>query len=359
MMKSLMTASAAIALLAAAPATAQEADWGNGAAYGGARILTGDQSFETKIAPAATERTSSALIAQTPAPLANPQGRIGECYARIITPARYHIGSKSVKVADAYTTLSVTQPEFAPDTTRIVVREEYIQYKVRQPKWDMETETVTVRPEYERLSVTPAKFRFVNETIDLEAPRLIWKVGAGLSEIERTDPMTGAVYSLVEEPGEPMTIRKRTMTQPEQVKAISVPAQTVSVTKRVLKDKGGVDEVLVPAQYRDINIQKMVAAARPVEKNVPAEMKTVETKTMLSPEKAEWTQVLCDADMQPSLVAGLQAKLSQTGHYKGAIDAEMGPATAEAVNAFQQDNGLAPGGQLTLSTLKRLGVAMK
>jgi len=351
MMKSLMTASAALALLASAPALAQETNWGDGAAYGGGKLLQGSDSFETKIAPAANTRASKPL----PAKSAALDGRIGECYARLTTPARYVTSSKLVTLADAYTTLDVTAPEFTQDTTRVVVREEYVKYKVSQPKWDMETETVTVRPDYERLVVVPAEFRYVNETVDLDATRLVWKIGAGLSEIERTDPITGAVYSLVEEPGEPMTIRKRTMVKPEQIKAISIPAQTVSVTKRVLKDKGGVEEILVPAEYRDINIQTLTAPARPVEKKVAAVTDSVKAQIMIAPEKSEWTQVICESDITPALVADVQASLAKTGHFDGAIDAEMGPATLAALDSFQAENGLAPGGQLTFATLRRLG----
>lgn len=356
----LMIAAATAALSFAGMATAQgnaaETEWGDGAAYGGGRIIQGGSisGAPTKLA---TPTVAGNSMSRSATPISK-NDQFGECFARITIPATYRTDKREVVVQDAHKTLSFTPPEFEQDVVRVKTRDEYVRYKVRQPRWEVETEEIITRPEYERLTVRPAQWRFVDETVDISQPKLTWKAGKfANSDITRTDPVTGTVFTLIEEAGETRTYRKRVMAAPEQVSARTVPAKYLTVTKRVLTDPGGVDTENVPAEFREYNVQRLAKTSQPQENNVPSQIRTIETEIMIAPERWNWTPVLCGDRLTADAVAQLQSKLSKLGHYSGKMDGQLGPQTKTAVRAFQKTQNLPHGGELTLMTLERLGAA--
>lgn len=365
----LLIAAAASALSFAGMATAQEQatapDWGDGAAYGGGRIIQGETFERSAAMPtllmrsgASMQKSPTVSTSKEPVAVQSSTPRAAECFARVTFPAQYRTDKRQVVVQDAYKTLSVTEPNFEADTARIKTRDEYIRYKVRKPRWEVETEEITVRPEYQRLTVQPAQWRYIDETVDISQPRLVWKVGESSDEgITRTDPVTGTIFHLVEEAGEKRTFRKRVMASPEQVSARLVPAQNLIVTKRLLTDPGGVDEERVPAEYREIATQRLVVPSLPQEASVPATRDMIETQIMVSPERWDWTPVLCNENLSFGAIMEIQTMLRLAGVYDGAIDGAMGPQTKSALRAFQQSENLPHGGELTLTTLERLGAA--
>ena len=53
-------------------------------------------------------------------------------------------------------------------------------------------------------------------------------------------------------------------------------------------------------------------------------------------------------------VRQMQSRLKELGYYKGSPDGDFGPATEDAVKAFQKANGLSPDGKVGEQTLKKL-----
>lgn len=53
----------------------------------------------------------------------------------------------------------------------------------------------------------------------------------------------------------------------------------------------------------------------------------------------------------------VQVELMRLGYYKGKIDGKMGPATKEALQAFQRAQGLTVTGVMDNATLAKLGIA--
>lgn len=362
----LFLSAASIILMLAAPANAQSSQekWGDGAAFNGG-ILLGDDtaqsdepSVTTFAAPLIKDKTKVAgsQLNRPKLPLTS-SGVVGECAARITIPARYLTDQQQVVIQDEYTKLEFTEPVMQNDTVRVKVRDEYVRYKIRQPRWEVETEEVVTRPEYERLTVRPAQWKYVDETVDISRPRLVWKRGkvAG-SDVTRTDPVTGSVFTLVEEPGETRTYRKRVMAFPEQVVASRVPAKSITVTKRVLTDAGGVDPITVPAEWRNYKIERLVKAASPREVSVPAQRKLISTDIMVSPERWEWVPVVCGDKLDSNTVRDIQARLARAKFYDGKMDGAFGPKTRGALKAFQEAEGYYHGGEPTLVTLEKLGL---
>ena len=313
-----------------------------------------------------TMRTVSAPVAQrkmmppvgpSTAPLAPlPQARPGECFARMQIPAQYDTQPKKVTVAEGYERARVTQAQFATDVEEVVVKDAHTRYVIRQPRFAIKQQQVMLRPSFDRLEVVPARFSYTREKVQVSEPRLVWKRGVGLSGISRTDPRTGETWCLVEEPGRTITINKRVVTHPEQVRRVPVPAQTVSVARQVLVDEGGVEKVSVPAQTRQMTVQRLVAPGRVDTFNAPDEFDTVEQRILKAPERFEWVSVLCDTNAGPDTIVAMQKALASRGLYKGAIDGIMGPQTRKALVAFQRGAGIPHAGYLTTDTMAALGV---
>ena len=353
----LSAASIILGLAGAANAQSSQDKWGDGAAFDGG-VLLGAPTNEPQIVNEVSQVAGSQL--NRPKLPISPGGTVGECAARITTPARFRTDQRQVIVQDAHTKLAFSEPIMQSDTVRVKVRDEYVRYKIRQPRWEVETEDIVTRPEYERLSVRPAQWKYVDETVDVSQPRLVWKRGliAG-SEITKTDPVTGTTFTLVEEPGETRTYRKRVMVTPEQVVASRVPEKSITVTKRVLTDAGGVDPVTVPAEWRSYKVERLVKPASPREIPVPAKRKLISTDVMVAPKRWEWVPVLCGDKLDPVTVRDLQARLASAEFYDGKTDGEFGLQTRSALRAYQESEGYYHGGELTLVTLKKLGVPVR
>lgn len=306
--------------------------------------------------PAGCSTGPAVSSSSTPIGTELPNAQPGQCFARVVIPAVYDDVPQTVTTQDSYDRISVTEPQFAPDSVNVKIRDESVKYIVRQPRYEARTEQVLVKPAYERLTVVPAQFDMVSEQVQVGQPRLVWRPGKNLSGISRTDPNTGAVYCLVEEPGKTVTVHKRVVRVPEQVRAQAVPAQYVSVTKQVLVDPGGVDQQVIPAQFRDVPVSRLVNPAGQVAQPVAPQTKTINTRVLRSPERFEWVPVLCNTNSDHSSISRVQGALAASGHYNGQIDGVAGPQTHAAVRSFQSSQGLPSHGNITADTAQALGV---
>ena len=99
----------------------------------------------------------------------------------------------------------------------------------------------------------------------------------------------------------------------------------------------------------------MVEPARTETQIIPAEYGTIEKRTLLTEEKAEWRQVLCEANANTTVISAIQRALKTQGYYNGGIDGRLGQQTYNAVEQFQKARNLSTGG-LTLTTVEALGV---
>lgn len=357
-MKRIITFVAAAALGTSGAALAQGHSGNQSGGHGQYQTHCGAGGWDTPGGGIPTGCTTGSAVSSSSTPIGTdlPNAQPGECFARVVIPAIYDDVPQTITTQDSYDRLSVSEPQFAPDSLSVKVRDESVRYIVRQPRYESRTEQVLVKPAYERLSVVPAQFDTVAEQIQVGQPRLVWRPGKNLSGVSRTDPNTGAVYCLVEEPGQTVTVHKRVIRVPEQVRAQAVPAQYVTVSKQVLVDQGGVDQEIIPAQFRDVPVSRLVQPAGQVAQPVAPEIKTINTRVLRSPERFEWVPVLCNTNANHSSISRVQGALAQSGHYNGPVDGIAGPQTHAAVRSFQTAQGLPSHGNITSETAQALGV---
>jgi len=283
-----------------------------------------------------------------------PDARPGECYARIKIPAQYEMVPETVVTREGHTRTRVTEPKLASRSQQVEIRPAHITYRVIPPQYNARQEQVVVRPGYERLTVQPAQYRTVTETVQISPPRLEWRPGTAQGAIRHhKDAHTGAVYCLVEVPGETRTITRSVLAQPEMVKPVVVPPQTRMITKYDVTP-ARVEEVQIPAKFASVIMSELVEPARQIAEEVPAQTQTIQRKTLVAPERYEWVSVLCETNADAARIRELQSALKARGFYNGAIDGILGPQTNAAIEAYQRSVGIPHTGFLTMDTVNSL-----
>lgn len=253
-----------------------------------------------------------------------PNSTPGKCYARVEIPAQYSTTTERVMVEEGYTTTQAQQGQLVPSQERVMVKEPSVRFDVRQPSFRTVPEKVMVRPSYEKLFISKPQFDTVTETVNSAPPVLVWKRGnpgkliaqgykihstadggvagggyASLADYSQSSNKashcgdTCEIWCLVEEPSEAVTFNRRVMKAPGNIRRESVPAKYQTIMKQVVADPGGVREIPVPGEYTMINVEKIANPGSVREVNVPPKFGEVAKKTLVSPARYEWRQVVC------------------------------------------------------------------
>jgi peptidoglycan hydrolase-like protein with peptidoglycan-binding domain len=288
---------------------------------------------------------------------APPDGRPGECFARVMVPAQYDTVTEQIVVDEGGARIQVTPPQFAAQTQQYLVREAGVRYEVRQPVYRTVTEQVMVRPGHQVLQVVPGEYRNVTEQVQISEPRLAWKPGTSLASragVRVTQTHQGEVYCLVEEPGETQSVSRRVQVRPEQVRAVNVPAMYQTVTREVMVDPGGVREVPVPPRYGNLTIQQLVRPAGQTSQPIPQRMGQVSRRVQVSAESFRWVKVLCETNATPAAISEVQTLLHDQGYFQGQVTGRVDRGTETAIAQYQQRMNIPHGGFLSLQTIDSL-----
>lgn len=283
----------------------------------------------------------------------NPQP--GECYARVVIPATYKTEAETIQVKEAGQRIETRQPEYTYVEERVLVKEAYERLEIVPATYKNVTETIEVAEASEQLVRVPAKYKTVTEKVLVRPAHTEWKKGTG--PIQRVDSATGEIMCLVEVPAEYKTVTKTVMIEPESVKKVMQPGKTQTITRRVVDTPATTRTIAVPAEYKTVKVRKLAKAAEQHAIAIPAEYRTVEKRVKVSDAYLEWRPILCETNTHPGLIRELQRALQAKGYNPGRIDGVLGKDTMAAVNRYQKDKGMASG-QLTINTLKSLGVAI-
>jgi hypothetical protein len=314
----------------------------------------------------------------------------------------------------------VIVPKYKNVTEKVLVKEASERVEIIPAKYDTVEKKILVKEASYKLVNVPETYKTVSEKILVEPATTVWKKGtkpvervdnstgeivclvnipAKYKTVTRRVVDTPATTKRVEIPAVYKTVKVRTLVSPAQEKRIAIPAEYSTITKRVLDgdatfhwheihDKSmskesrtgnqiclreispktgsytkqvvasapSVKTVELPAKYKTIKISKLVV--QPTQKTIssPAQYQTVTKRVKVSEEHMEWVPILCEINFNLDLISELQRKLQAAGYNPGTIDGVYGGATKAAVRAFQRKNGM-PTGQLTIETLKALGVA--
>lgn len=312
-----------------------------------------------------------------------------------------------------------TAPEYRTDTQLILKEEASEKITVVPAKYETVEERVVVKEASSRLVDVPAVYRTETESVLVEPARSVWKKGRGPVEriddttgeimclvevparyqtISKTVLEKPASTKTVTVPAVYKTIKVRRVVQPATESRVEIKpeyesvavrvktadsgffwlkkgekpngeakasgrevcltgraAETTTVKRRVVKTPASVRVQDVPAQYETVKVQRMLSPASETRVQIPARTKTVKSQVQVEPSTLAWRKVLCETNMTPKIITGLQRALKREGYNPGPIDGVVGGATREAIQEYQLKNNLDRGG-ITYETLKALKV---
>ena len=255
--------------------------------------------LEAELARLNSSNSTSSLLPPNPKP--------GECYARVVIPAKYKAETETVQTRAESQRIETSQPEFRWVEERVMVKEASERLEIVPATYTTVTETIQVSDATEQLVRVPAKYKTVTERILVRPAHTEWKKGTG--PIQRVDAATGEIMCLVEVPAEYKTVTKSVVRTPAQTRVIEIPAEYKTVTKRKLVKKGNF---------------------------------------------SEWKEVLCPVKVNEFSISKIQRALKDAGYDPGPIDGVLGSQTRAALIKFQKANNL-PQGRLDIETLTKLG----
>ncbi|MEP1209007.1 MAG: peptidoglycan-binding domain-containing protein [Rhizobiaceae bacterium] len=300
--------------------------------------------------------SAAAISSATGQELPPASAKAGECYAKVLIPARYETTANEVLVQPASSVFKKTPAVYRDVEKSILVEEESYELVPVPAEFETVTEQVLVQPEQVVKSVIPATFRDVSKKVLISPARVEWKVGRGA--YEKIDAATGEIMCRVEVPAVFADIVQKVIDKPARTEQEIIPARYETIERRVMKVPPTTRKKLIPAKYRTIMIKELIEPEKFEIIEQPARYASVQKRELAAPETVQWRQILCETNTTPGIVLRLQNALIAAGYKLGfAPDGELGPGTLTVLNRYQKDNNLPTGG-LTISTIKRLGVEL-
>lgn len=290
---------------------------------------------------------SSADMGAADASLFPPNPKPGQCYARVLIPAKVETVSEKVVSRDAAERIEIVPARYETVSETVIVKEASTRLEVIPAVYGEVTERVLVKPASTKIVEVPAVYETVSERVLDKPAHTAWKKGPATVQasnvLSQTTTDTGEIMCLVEVPATYKTVTKRVLVTPARTEEIEIPAEYKTITKTVVKQPATTREVTIPAQYDTVQVTKLVSPAKENRIAIPAEYQTITRNKRVSDERVEWRQVMCEVNMTRDNVMALQKALAHKGYYKAGIDGIIGTQTLGAARKYALDNNLPSG----------------
>ena len=135
----------------------------------------------------------------------------------------------------------------------------------------------------------------------------------------------------------------------------ATPAQYNKVSKRVVVTPARTKVITTPAKYTTVKVKKLISPASERRIAIPATYKTVTKKRMVADGYAKWVPIVCQTNINKTMVRNVQKALRAAGHYNGPIDGILGSASRAGIRSYQKAKGLPVAG-LSVATMQSLGL---
>ena len=246
---------------------------------------------------AAATAPLGALAQEGPPP--PPFARPGQCFAKLVEPARFETVRDRVLVSPGRTDTRVIPARRHWEDRPVLLEPERREPVSIPPVLRTVSAPVVVRPATVRTTVIPAEYRDVAETVMVSPPRRYWRrsqsvPGYGPTWVGRTrmEP-TGEVVCLVEEPARYETVWRRVCVHPEQRVDTPVPAEVRYVSRQVVAEPGRTEERVIPARWGSQRVEVVDVPERVERIDTPPAFREVERQRQVAPERVRWVETAC------------------------------------------------------------------
>ena len=186
-----------------------------------------------------------------------PPAKPGQCYAKVMIPARYE-----------------TKAE------KVLVREAAEKIETIPAKYEWVEEKVTLNAAHTKLVPVAAKYEKVSEKIEVSPAMKIWVTGMKKSGI----PVSPTLLSAAKASGVKLNEAEPGMCFREYYQ----PAQFKTETKDILVKEASEKVETIPAKYETVEEKVLVKEASKKIVEVPATYETVTEKVLIEPAKTVW-----------------------------------------------------------------------
>lgn len=190
-------------------------------------------------------------------PLTPPNAKPGECYARVVQPARYEDIEEKVLVKEASEEITIVPAVYEP----------------------VEKE-VEVIPQTTKLTPVPAVYEKVKETIEVKPALRVWKT----SLRKKAFPVNPMILDAIKASG----IDLDKAEAGECFREYYHPLTFKTVTEEVMVKAESNDTKVIPPQFEEIEKTVVVKPASKEIVEVPAVYEEVEEKVLIEPERTVW-----------------------------------------------------------------------
>ncbi len=282
-----------------------------------------------------------------------PNAKPGECFARVLIPAKYEMQKEQVLAKEASENVTVIPAKYTTTTKKILVKEAGERLIAVPATYKKIKEKVLVREASERFIAVPASYETAREKILVKDAHTAWKKGRG--PVEKLNNATGEILCLVNVPAQYKIVTKRVLKTPATTKSIPIPAKYKSVTRTVLNQPATTRVVPIPAVYKTVKVRELAQPASVERSVIPERYQNITKKVKVTDAVLKWQPVICKTDMSKQSIKSVQKALKASGINPGPIDGIMGWRTKAAIEKYQRRNGLSTGA-LTKETTSSLGL---
>ncbi len=281
-----------------------------------------------------------------------PETKPGECVALVQVPAKLTTQTKRVAIQGATEEVEIIPPKYIWKTKDILIADEYKSIEVVPATFKTIKVDEVVEPARYDYQMIPAKYKETTKTILVKPAVQIWKKAKG-----GVFSASGEIMRLVTQPAKYKTITVREVAVPASYQKIEIPAILKKIEKKVIDKPATTREIMVPAEYKTIRVKQVETSLQEIATTSPAKTEEITIQTLVSQAKTSWQKVPCGSDFSEENIIKIQKGLKRAG-YDVDADGKFGKGSVEALQKFQEKNGLATGA-LTLETMKKLGVNIK
>ncbi len=205
---------------------------------------------------------SSSLTAQATQDVVLPNAQPGECYAKVLTPAKFETRTEKILSKEASETISVIPAQYGTTTQKILVKEAS-----------------------SKLQIIPTTFKKVTEKVLTKEAQIKWR-----TSLKGVIPVSAEILAAAKAGGADIDSMNAGSCYREYFAPEKYATEKVSFVSKQASEK----LKIIPATYEYVEEKVLVKEASQKLVKVPATYGTASEKILIEPEKTMWKKSKCN-----------------------------------------------------------------